>query len=175
MLRIDNVLEFVLEQFNEFFRKRGIKRHITMAYTPQHNGLAERINMTLLERVWCMLLGAGLSKSLWGEAISIATYLINKCPSTGINLKTPMKVWSGRPTDYSNLKVFGALVFAHDKLDARAVKCVFIGYPKGVKGYKLWKMEPGGSKFIISRDVTFDETRMGIKCKYLKTSSETEV
>jgi len=76
------------------------------------------------------------------------------------------------------LKVFGALAFAHvrqDKLDARAVKCIFIGYPEGVKGYKLWKMEPGGSKFIISRDVTFDETRMGMKCKDLEESSETRV
>jgi len=66
-----------------------------------------------------------------------------------------VEVWSGRPTDYSNLKVFRALAFAHvkqDKLDARVVKCIFIGYSEGVKGYKLWKMEPGGSKFIISRD-----------------------
>jgi len=29
-------------------------------------------------------------------------------------------------------------------------------------------MEPGGSKFIINRDVTFDETRMGMKCKDLE-------
>jgi len=89
-----------------------------------------------------------------------------------------MEVWSGRPADYSNLKVFGVLAFAHvkqDKLNARAVKCIFMGYPKGVKGYKLWKMEPGGSKFIISRDVTFDETCMGMKCKDLETSSETGV
>jgi len=89
-----------------------------------------------------------------------------------------MEVWSGRPADYSNLKVFGALAFAHvrqDKLDARVVKCIFIGYPEGVKGYKLWKMEPGGSKFIISRDVTFDETCMRMKCKDLETSSETGI
>ena len=95
-----------------------------------------------------------------------------------IDLKTPMEVWSGIPADYSNLKVFGTLAFAHvkqDKLDARAVKCVFMGYPKGVKGYKLWKMKPGGLKFIISRDVTFDETRMRMKCKDLETSSETRV
>ncbi|MCH80452.1 copia LTR rider [Trifolium medium] len=47
------------------------------------------------------------------------------------DLKTLMEVWSGRSTDYSNLKIFGALAFAHvkqDKLDARAVKCAFIGY-----------------------------------------------
>ena len=55
------------------------------------------------------------------------------------------------------------------------MKSIFIGYPEGEKGYKLWKMEPGGSKFIISRDVTFDETRMGMKCKDIEESSETGV
>ncbi|KAK2414734.1 secreted RxLR effector protein [Trifolium repens] len=178
VLRTDNGLEFVSEQFNEFCRLKGIKRHRTVAYTPQQNGLAERMNRTLLERVRCMLLGAGLPKSFWGEAVNTAAYLINRCPSTGINLKTPMEVWSGRPSDYSNLKIFGCLAFAHikqDKLDARAVKCVFIGYPDGVKGYKLWMMGPGRSKFIISRDVTFDETRMGMKCKDLEERPETGV
>jgi len=55
-----------------------------------------------------------------------------------------MEVWSGRPANYSNLKVFRALAFTNvkqDKLDAIAAKCIFIGYPEGVKGYKLWKME----------------------------------
>jgi len=50
------------------------------------------------------------------------------------------------------------------------LKCVFIGYPEGVKGYKLWKLESGGgSKVLISRDVTFDETHMGMKYKDLET------
>lgn len=38
---------------------------------------------------------------------------------------------------------FKALAFANikqDKLDARDMKCVFIGYCGGVKGYKRWKM-----------------------------------
>lgn len=45
-----------------------------------------------------------------------------------------------------------------DKLDDITVKCVFNGYPKGVKGYKLSDMEPGESRVIISSNVNFDET-----------------
>ena len=70
-----------------------------------------------------------------------------------------MEGWSGEPPNYSGLKVFGSLAFAHvkqEKLDARAVKCVLIGYPEGVKWYKWWKLEPGEIRFIISRHVTFD-------------------
>jgi len=61
-LRTDDGLEFVSEQFNEFCRLKGIKRHITVPRTPQQNGFAERMNRTLLERVRCMLLGAGMKQ-----------------------------------------------------------------------------------------------------------------
>ena len=110
-----------------------------------------------------MLLGAGLPKVFWGEAANTAVYLINKCPSSALGCTTPMEVWSGKPADYSNLRVFRALAYAHvkkDKLEARAERCIFLGYAEGVKGYRLWRLEPKPSKLIISRDVTFDETRM---------------
>jgi hypothetical protein len=64
-------------------------------------------------------------------------------------------------TDYSSLRVFGCAAFFHvteDKLQPRAKKGIFLGYAKGVKGYKIWCPELG--KFVISRDVTFDESAM---------------
>ncbi|WVY92910.1 hypothetical protein V8G54_031998 [Vigna mungo] len=163
-LRTDNGLEFVSEEFNGFCKEKGIRMHRTVVGTPQQNGLAERMNRTILERVRCMLLGSGLSKAFWGEVANTAVYLINRSPSSALNFKTPMEVWSGRPADYSHLRVFGSLAFAHvrgDKLDSRAAKCIFLGYAEGVKGYRLcWLDSP--SKLIISRDVIFDETRMAM-------------
>lgn len=43
-----------------------------------------------------MLANARLPKLFWGEAISIAAYLINRSPSTALNLKTLQEVWSGK-------------------------------------------------------------------------------
>ncbi|WVZ02051.1 hypothetical protein V8G54_022857 [Vigna mungo] len=163
-LRTDNGLEFISEEFNGFCTEKGIRRHKTVVGTPQQNGLAERMNRTILERVRCMLLGSGLSKAFWGEAANTAVYLINRSPSSALNFKTPMEVWSGRPADYSHLRVFGSLAFAHvrgDKLDSRAARCIFLGYADGVKGYRLWRLD-SPSKLIISRDVIFDETRMAM-------------
>ena len=87
VLRTDNGLEFVSDQFNTFYTHHGIKRHKTVAGTPQQNGLAEMMNRTILEIVRCMLLGAGLPKVLWGEATNTTVYLINRVPHLPLNIK----------------------------------------------------------------------------------------
>ena len=46
------------------------------------------------------------------------------------------------------------------KLKVRALKCRFLGYPEGVKGYRLWCTDFKPPKCIISRDVTFNEAEM---------------
>ena len=76
-------------------------------------------------------------------------------------------MWKGKPANYQNLRVFGCPAYLHikqGKLDARALKGVFVGYPNGVKGYKIWCKEEG--KFIVSRDVVFHKSAL------LKESAE---
>ncbi|KAH9687281.1 hypothetical protein KPL70_014707 [Citrus sinensis] len=71
----------------------GIVRHFTVRDTPQHNGVAERMNQTILEKVQCMLSNAGLGKEFWAEAVVYACHLINRLPSTAIEGRTPMEMW----------------------------------------------------------------------------------
>ena len=161
--RTDNGLEYLSREFDEFCKSKGIKRHRTVPLNPQQNGVAERANRTILERVRCMLLGAGMGKRFWAEAATTAVKLINKCPSSSINGDTPDSRWFGRHGTYDDLRTFGCKAFAHvkqGKLEARALKCVMIGYQQGVKGYRLWCIEPGRGKVIVSRDVIFWETEM---------------
>ena len=107
-----------------------------------------------------MRLNAGLSKIFWVEAVNTKSYLVNRSPSTTIDLKTPQEVWYETSSDYSGLRIFGCPAYAHvnnGKLEARAIKCIFLGYATGVKGYKLWCTNRS-PRFIISTDVTFNET-----------------
>nr|GEX33352.1 zinc finger, CCHC-type [Tanacetum cinerariifolium] len=96
-LRTDNGLEFCNQEVNNLCNESGIARLLTVAGTPQQNGLAERMNMTLLNKVRCLLIQSGLPDSFWAEATVMAAYLINMSPSTTLKKMTPMDLWSGHP------------------------------------------------------------------------------
>ena len=161
-LRSDNGGEYRYDPFLKVCREEGIVRHFTVRGTPQQNGVAERMNRTLVTKVRCMLSHAGLSKAFWAEAVIYASYLVNRLPAAGIGGKTPMEVWSGKPvTDYDWLHVFGCSAYFHvteSKLDPRAKKAIFLGFSSGTKAYRLWC--PELKKVVLSRDVTFDESGM---------------
>jgi hypothetical protein len=129
-LRTNNGMEFCGSEFNKFCKYEGIVRHRTVSYTSYHNGVAVRMNMTLLERARCMLSNDGLSRDFWAEAINTTCYLVNHSPSTAIDCKTPYKVWSGTPADYSFLKPLGCPSYCQvndGKLEPRSNKCIFLG------------------------------------------------
>ncbi|GKD41058.1 retrovirus-related pol polyprotein from transposon TNT 1-94 [Tanacetum coccineum] len=79
-LRTDNGLEFCNWEFEQLCIESGIARHLTVAGTPLQNGVAERINRTLMDKVRCLLIQSGLSKTFWAEATCTAAYLINRSP-----------------------------------------------------------------------------------------------
>ena len=120
------------------------------------------MNRTLLEKVQCMLSNVRLGKEFWAEAVTYACHLINHLPSTVIDDRIPLKVWSGQlVSNYDSLHVFGSTANYHvkeSKLDPRAKKAIFLGFSSGIKGYRLWCLS---SKKIGSiRDVTIDESSM---------------
>ena len=63
---------------------------------------------------------------------------MNRSPSTAIDFKTTIEVWSNELVEYSMLKVFGCLAYYHiseGKLEPIAKKGFFMGYGDGVKGF----------------------------------------
>lgn len=70
-----------LRNLKTFCESKGIVHEVTTPYTPQHNGLAERRNRTLLNMVRTMLKLKGLPKEHWGEAVTTVAYILNKSPT----------------------------------------------------------------------------------------------
>jgi len=87
VLQSDNKDEYKSDLFLKLCLDAGIDRHFTVRETLQQNGVAERMNMTLLEKVQCMLFNARLLKNFWAEALAYACYLVNRLPSFAIGGK----------------------------------------------------------------------------------------
>eukprot|EP00253_Pinus_taeda_P030053 PITA_30053 len=97
VLMTDNGGEFCSKEFEEFCKKCGIAWQKTTPYTPQQNGVAERMNKTLMERARSMLSGAGLGQEFWAEAVDTTCYLVNRSPSSVLEDRTPQegyKLWN---------------------------------------------------------------------------------
>ncbi|KAH9697198.1 hypothetical protein KPL71_023512 [Citrus sinensis] len=110
---------------------------------------------------------AYIHSDLWGPA-QVNSLGGCRSPSTAIECKTHVELWFGRVADYSKLRIFGCMACAHvkqGKLKPRALKCRFLGYLDGVKGYRLWCIDLKPPKCIISRDVTFNESEILNKSK----------
>ena len=74
--RINNGLEYRDKEFIRFCELEGITCHFTVKGTPQHNGVAERMNRTLAEKARCIKLNAGLPKVLWTETVNTTSFII---------------------------------------------------------------------------------------------------
>nr|GEY26840.1 retrovirus-related Pol polyprotein from transposon TNT 1-94 [Tanacetum cinerariifolium] len=108
IIRCDNGGEFMNKEMNDFCSQKGIKREFSNVRTPQHNGVAERRNMTLIEAARTMLADAKLPITFWAKAVNIASYVQNR---------TPYELFNGRTPAIGFLKPFGCHVMFLNTLD----------------------------------------------------------
>nr|GEW86644.1 retrotransposon protein, putative, Ty1-copia subclass [Tanacetum cinerariifolium] len=153
--------EYMSQEFLDHLKEHEIISHRTPPYTPQHNGVSERRNRTLLNMVRSMMSQTTLPKFFWDYALESAARILNMVPTKKVD-KTPYKVWHGQALKLSYFKVWGceALVKRDtltkpDKLEPRAFKCIFIGYPKETMGYSFYY--PPENKVFVARNAEFFE------------------
>lgn len=162
VLRSDNAREYFSAQFTSFMSHHGILHQSSCAHTPQQNGVAERKNRHLVETARTLLLHSHVPFRFWGDAVLTACYLINRMPSSVLHDQIPHSLlFPDQPLYFLPPRVFGCTCFVHiltpgqDKLSAKAMKCLFLGYSRLQKGYRCYSLET--HRYFISADVTFFE------------------
>ncbi|GKD48239.1 putative ribonuclease H-like domain-containing protein [Tanacetum coccineum] len=111
IIKCDNGTKFKNKKMNQFCEMKGIKRELSVARTPQQNGVAEKKNRTLIEAARTMLADSKLPTTFWAEAC----YVQNKCPVTILN----------------TLDHLG-------KFDGKANEGFFVGYSVNSKAFKVF-------------------------------------
>lgn len=153
--RCDRGGEFRSCEFKLWCKNRGLVIEYTINDTPQQNGKAERVNLTLMNKVRAMLYSSKLDNKFWGFAVQTAAYLLNRSVTRTVEV-TPYEMWNKRRPDLSRLEEFGQIVYTKNlgylkKLDPRSDKGIFIGY--STHGYRVWNTT--NRRVYISRDVEF--------------------
>lgn len=163
ILRSDNGTEYCNKNFQQYFENNGILHQRSTVNTPQQNGVAERVNRTIVEKIRCMLLDADLDKNFWVEALMTAAYILNRIPCKGSGKVSPEELWTNKKPIIGFMKVFGCRAFAQinankrTKLDRKSSEYIFVGYCEHAKAYRLFDKRT--KSVIISRDVTFLESK----------------
>nr|GFA79377.1 retrotransposon protein, putative, Ty1-copia subclass [Tanacetum cinerariifolium] len=101
-LHSDHGGEYISQEFLDHLKDHGIIAHRTPPYTPQHNGVSERRNRTLLDMVRSMMSQTTLPKSFWDYALETVARIFNMVPTKKVE-KTPYEVWHGKVSKLSYL------------------------------------------------------------------------
>ena len=94
------------DEFGMHLRKCGIVPQLTPPGTPQHNGVSECHNRTLLDMVRSMMSLIDLPLSFRGYALGTTAFTLNRAPSKSVET-TPYELWFAKKPKLSFLKFWG--------------------------------------------------------------------
>ncbi|KAM1726180.1 hypothetical protein ACFX12_016980 [Malus domestica] len=164
ILRSDRGGEYLSNEFLDYLKECGIISQWTPPGTPQLNGVSERRNRTLMNMVRSMMSSADLPVTFWGYALYTTAYLLNRVPSKSVS-QTPYEIWHGRKPSLNHVKIWGCEAYVKKleatKLEARSVRCYFVGYPRETMGYEFYHLDD--QKVFVARTAMFLEEQFVLK------------
>lgn len=106
-----------------------------------------------------MFLQSKMPPTFWAEAVMMAYYIRNRCPTRALKEGVPYTAWTSKVPTAAHFKAFGVVAHMLEKgknlrkFDSKTRRCIFIGYSLESKAYRLW--DPAARKVLKSRDVKF--------------------
>ncbi|CAI7740551.1 unnamed protein product [Closterium sp. NIES-54] len=141
-LHSDRGGEFSSDLLRDFCRREGILQSFTLPESPHQNGIAERRIGLVMQVARTSMIHAAAPHFLWPFGTS------------------PTLRWTGKVGDASVFRVWGSCAFVRDtsadKLFARAIPCVFLGFVPDPHGWQFY--HPTTHRVLPSQNVTFDES-----------------
>ena len=161
-LRCDRGGEFIDGGLQGLLADKGVQVELTATNAHQSNGVAERFNRTLLDRIRSMLADSGLSRKYWGDAALYACDQLNSLLGRGSSV-VPHEALLRRRPDLSQFRIFGCRAWVHapdkpgrKKLDARASRGRFLGFEQPM-GSGVYRVLLDNGRITNSRTVVFSE------------------
>ncbi|KAL5478633.1 hypothetical protein ACEPAI_2819 [Sanghuangporus weigelae] len=156
-LHSDRGGEFTGKDFVEFLKSQGTEQKLTVHDTPEHNGVAERVNRTIGKKMRSMLHSSILPKNLWSECCKHAAWLKNRVVTRPLGNKTPYEALYGKKPFLKGLPEWGSRVWVHDtsgsKLDKRVREGRWVGYDSALNGSRIYW--PENKSLTVERSVYF--------------------
>nr|GEZ43959.1 retrovirus-related Pol polyprotein from transposon TNT 1-94 [Tanacetum cinerariifolium] len=160
-IQTDNRTDFVNQTLREYYEEVGISHETSVARSPQHNGLVERRNRTLIKAARTMLIYAQAPLFLWAEVVATACFTQNRSIIRLHHGKTSYELLHNKLHDLSFLHVFGALCYPTNdsedlgKLQPKADIGIFIGYAPTKKAFQIYNRRT--RRIVETIHVDFDE------------------
>ena len=142
--------EYVTKDLKQFCEELGIDQEITEAHSPKQNGIAERINRTLVEGSFALLHQAGLKDAFWEDAMEHFVHIKNRVPHSALNGARPIDIWNEElgeidREDVWHLKTFGCRAEVHippqyregGKDGPKTRTCVYLGKARAGEGNRI--------------------------------------
>lgn len=162
-LRSENGGEYISQRMKDWCHHEGIRQTMGPPHTPQLNGVAERYNRTLLDRLKPSMKGSPLHQEFWSDALEYAVWTTNRSPTrTNDGFKTPYEVYYGELPSMRHAHVFGEKgVYlipsaSREKLRNHTRDCYFLGVLPCGDGVKV--LDAKTNKLVKTRDVFFNES-----------------
>ncbi|CAI7906015.1 unnamed protein product [Closterium sp. NIES-54] len=140
-LHSDRGGEFSSDLLRDFCHGEGILQTFTLPDSPQQNGIAEHRIGLVMEVARTSMIHAAAPHFLWPFAVRYAAHQLNLWPRVSLPETLPTLRWTGKVGDASVFRVWGSRAFVRDtsadKLSARAIPCVFLGFSPDAPGWQF--------------------------------------
>jgi hypothetical protein len=166
ILHSDHGSEYLGKEFTLYLKSKGTEQKLTVHDTPQHNGVAECHNQTIVKWICALLHLSGLPKNLWGEAACHVVWLMNCTSMKAVDGMTPFEANFGKKPDLQHVQEWGKKVWVHieggDKLGGCIKEGCWLGIDECSKGFRIYW--PDKQMVMMEQNVYYDKSCSSVCC-----------